>query len=95
MEEILKFTDPALIVLIPVLYFLGTAIKKSGIKNKYIPLILGLSGIVLSGLYGLSGLLRGETFLAAWIFYAVTQGILSAGASVYFDQMKKQLSKEE
>ena len=95
MEEIFKVIDPALLILVPVLYFFGMGISKSGIKNKYIPLLLGALGIILSALYSLPGLLQKTVGFGPWIFTAVTQGILTAGASVYFNQIKKQASKEE
>jgi hypothetical protein len=56
---------------------------------------LGALGIILSALYSLPGLLQKTVGFGPWIFTAVTQGILTAGASVYFNQIKKQASKEE
>jgi len=51
-ELIKNFIKPELLILIPVLYFIGVAIKNTTlIKDKFIPLILGLIGIILSSLW--------------------------------------------
>lgn len=89
-----EFIKPELLILIPVLYFIGMGIKKSVIKDTLIPLILGITGIVLSGIYlfavdSVSG--TQEVFTA--IFTAITQGILCAAASVYSNQILKQAIK--
>ena len=49
MYEMLKeMIQPELLVLVPVLYLLGEGIKRSEIKDKYIPFILGGTGIVVA-----------------------------------------------
>lgn len=89
MEDILKFISPELLVLIPVLYFIGMGAKKTTlIADKFIPLVLGICGIVLSCLY----VLGTNGFSVVGLFTAVTQGILVAGASVYCNQLIKQLA---
>ena len=48
-EAIKQFVKPELLILIPVLYFLGVMIKNTlFIKDKFIPLTLGIVGIILS-----------------------------------------------
>ena len=91
-----EFIKPELLILIPVLYLVGEAIKKSNIKNSLIPLILGAVGIALSCVYvfGTEDVIGAKTLMIA-IFTAVTQGILCAGASVYANQIIKQAKKEE
>lgn len=91
MEQLQQYIKPELLVLIPVLYFVGIGLKQSKVKNKYIPWILMASGVVLSTLYVLGTC--GITAVA--IFTAITQGILCAGASVYVDQLIKQSNKAE
>ena len=97
MYDLLKeFIKPELIVLIPVLYLIGKAIKGSHIVNWLIPYILGISGIVLCLLWVLPTIkvfCWQEVSLA--IFTAITQGILIAGASVYIDQLIKQNIKRD
>jgi len=93
--ELLKnFIKPELLILIPVLYFIGVAIKNTTlIKDKFIPLTLGLIGIVLSALWILAT--EGTENIYMAIFVAITQGFLCAGASVYINQVIKQSKKAE
>ncbi len=68
------------LVLIPVLFIIGYIIQNTKtIKNKYIPLILLLIGIVLSVLMG------GDT-----IINNIVQGVLVTGATVMTHQFIKQ-----
>lgn len=90
------FIKPELIILIPVLYLIGCGIKKSEIKDKYIPVLLGLIGVIFAGLYVFATCsVNGAKDIAMAIFTALTQGILTAGASVYFNQIYKQLNKKK
>ncbi len=86
MSQLQEFIKPELLVLVPVLYFIGIGLKTSKVNNKYIPAILGAAGILLSVLYvcGTSG------FGMISLFTAITQGILCAGLSVYVNQLFKQ-----
>ena len=46
MEQIMNYVQPELIVVAIVLYFCGMGLKQTqAIKDKYIPLILGVGGI--------------------------------------------------
>ena len=91
-----EFIKPELLVLIPVLYFIGAAIKKSPVKDALIPLILGFIGIVFSGVYLFaSEEINGAQAVATAIFTAFTQGVLVAAASVYANQLVKQAGKDE
>jgi hypothetical protein len=95
MYDLLKeFIKPELLILIPVLYLVGTAIKTSVLDSKYIPFILGVTAVSLTLLYLVSAC---EVFTVqaamALLFTGITQGILIAGASVYVNQLIKQ-SKE-
>ena len=84
--DIMQLIKPELMILVPVLYVLGKGIKKSNLANHFIPLILGVTGIVLAFLYQISI----EKFGADVLFASITQGILSAGLSVYTHQLFKQ-----
>ena len=97
MYEMLEgFIKPELLILIPVLYLFGMALKKSQMADRYIPLILGAISIALSFLYiGATTSISGTQEVFMMIFTASTQGILCAGASVYVNQIVKQLSKDE
>ena len=95
--EVLKeFVKPELLILIPVLYLIGVGIKKSEIKDKFIPMVLGIVGIFLSSLYvfATSDINNFKEIIMA-IFVSLTQGILVAGASVYANQLYKQTKKKE
>lgn len=93
-ELVKEFIKPELIVLIPVLYIIGLGFKKTTLlKDKYIPLVLGLVSIVLTGLYIFATTdMTGSKEIVMAIFTALTQGVLIAGASVYANQIYKQLS---
>lgn len=94
--DIMEYIKPELLVLVPVLYIIGAAIKKSGIKDKFIPFILGGVSIVLSALWVIANgnfTTNAEAVLA--VFTAITQGVLIAGASVYVNQIIKQGGKDE
>lgn len=93
--ELLKnFIKPELLILIPVLYFIGVAIKNTLlIKDKFIPLTLGLVGVALAVLWILAT--EGIENIYMAIFVALTQGFLTAGASVYINQIIKQSKKTE
>ena len=81
MDLIQYITENAL-VLIPVLYVIGSILKGiEKIKDKYIPIILLPMGIVLAIAIGGASV------------DAVIQGILVTGATVYGNQLIKQMSK--
>lgn len=90
-----QFIKPELLVIIPVLNLIGAGIKKSEkIKDKLIPVILGVLGILIAGVYILlSSDLKAENGLATAILTAITQGLLCAAASVYANQLVKQKNK--
>ncbi len=93
LKELIK---PELAVLIPVLYLVGVALKKSAVQDRHIPWLLGVCGIVLSIVYlaataGVTGWQGGMML----VFSGITQGVLTAGASVYVNQVVKQMGKSE
>lgn len=94
--DITEYIKPELLVLIPVMYLVGVAIKKSEVKDKVIPWILGAISIVLSAIYTLatSDLNTAANIMLA-VFTAITQGVLIAGASVYVNQLVVQTQKDE
>lgn len=85
-----------LLILVPVLYFLGVGLKKSKLPDKWIPFILGVSAVVMAAIWVVATTdISGLQEAASAIFTAVTQGILVAGASVYVNQLYTQAKKEE
>ena len=90
-EMLTKLIKPELLVLVPVLYLVGCAIKKSAIPDRIIPFALGFIGIVLTGLYLFATTrIQGAQDVLLALFSALTQGVLVAGASVYANQLYKQ-----
>lgn len=92
-----EFIKPELILLIPVLNFVGTWLKKCKcVPDTIIPLLLGLFGVILATIWVIATttfVTYRDVFMA--VFVAVTQGILSAGGSVYFHQIVKQARKDD
>ncbi len=87
---IMNYIKPELIVLIPVLYLIGLALKKAEfIKDKFIPLVLGVIGVVVVFLY----LISTVGWSMSLIGVSIIQGVLVAAGSVYFNQIWKQLGK--
>lgn len=85
-----------LLILIPVLYFIGIGLKKSNLPDKWIPIALGISAVVLSAVWVIAtSNINGLQEIASAIFTSVTQGVLVAGASVYANQLYIQAKKEE
>lgn len=85
-----------LLILVPVLYFVGIGLKKSKLPDKLIPIVLGAAAVALSIIWVIAtGDISGVKQAASAIFTAVTQGVLVAGTSVYANQIYVQANKEE
>lgn len=97
MENIQELIRPELLILIPVLYFIGMGLKRSEkTADKFIPLILGVIGIALSTLYVTATTpITNAADILQVIFAGVTQGVLCAGCAVYANQVIKQNGKDE
>ena len=80
-----------------VLYFLGMWLKQAAfMKDKYIPLVLGIVSIFVCGIW----VMATATFatgqdIALAVFTAIVQGVMVAGLSTYVNQIFKQLNKDE
>lgn len=85
------FIRPELVILIPVLYYIGKILKSSKIPDHKIPATLGIAGVLLSTLYvAATSPLKTFSDIAMALFISITQGVLVAGNSVYVHQLKKQ-----
>ena len=85
-----------LVILIPVLYILGIGLKKSKLPDKWIPVTLGVSAVLLSAIWVIATTdITNIKEAASAVFTAVTQGVLLAGTSVYANQLYIQAKKEE
>ena len=94
--ELKEFIKPELLILIPVLYVVGIGLKKSKLSDTLIPLALGGIAIVLSAAWVIATSdISTLKDVAYALFISVTQGILSAGASVYVNQLYVQSKKKD
>ena len=97
MEQLMDYVKPELIVVSVALYFIGMWLKQAAfIKDKYIPLVLGIVGIFVCGIW----VMATATFatgqdIALAVFTAIVQGVLVTGLSTYVNQFIKQLRKDE
>ncbi len=87
-----QYIQPELLILIPVLYFIGMGLKKATwLDDKHIPVSLGVIGICLSALWVFATTtISGPQAVALALFTSVVQGILCAGGSVYANNIVKQ-----
>ena len=91
-----KYIKPELLILVPVLYVIGIGLKKSKLSDTLIPLVLGGIAIALSAAWVIATSdMSTLKDIAYALFISVTQGILSAGASVYVNQLYVQSKKKE
>ena len=92
-----EYVKPELLVVAIVLYFIGMGLKKTEkISDKYIPIILGVVGVIIAGIYVLAtSTFNGYQSVLMAIFTALVQGILVAALSVYANQPIKQAKKSE
>lgn len=94
--EFTEYISGELYVLIPILYIVGIAIKNSRISDWKIPLILGAVGIVLAGIWIFANnQLNGAQSVLNMIFASITQGMLCAAASVYTNNIFKQIKDKD
>lgn len=88
------YVDPELYIIIPLLYVIGIFIKKSKLNDKWIPLILGVLGVCFAVAYKLTAALPTDGIEILKLSVAsLSQGILCAAASVYANNIVKQLKK--
>lgn len=93
--DCLEYIKSELLVLVPVLYIIGLGLKKSKTKDKWIPLVLGITSVTLSAAWVIAtSQIANIQETAAALFTAVTQGVLVAGASVYVNQIYVQAQKK-
>lgn len=97
MDQIMEYVKPELMIVAVALYILGMFLKQTTmVLDKYIPVILGIVGIVLCAVWVFATTPVGSPQdIALAIFTAVIQGILVAGASTYVNQIVKQSGKDE
>ena len=91
------YIKPELLVLIPVLIFIGYCLKTSAaVKDKMIPALLAAVGVVLAAVYVLATTnIAAPQDSAQAVFTAIVQGFLCAAGAVFGDQIVKQHNKDE
>lgn len=87
--ELINFIRPELLILPVLLYGLGMLLKKTKLKDNFIPIILSLTGIICGIVY--CGIVEG--FSLGSIGIGLIQGFLCASASTNVNQVIKQMKK--
>ncbi len=91
-----EYVSPPLLALLPILYALGSALKKSSLKDWLIPFILGGAGIFLACVW-----LAAEDFpksipdICKTLLAGISQGILCAAVTVYAHNLVAQYKKKD
>ena len=95
--EFTNYIKPELLVLVPVLIFVGYCLKTSTAeKDKLIPALLAAAGVVLAAVYVLASTsIATPQDAASAVFTAIVQGVLCAAGAVFADQVVKQGRKDE
>jgi hypothetical protein len=86
--DISGFGIASVAVITVICYLIGMAVKATAIENKWIPIIVGVSG----GVLGVVGMLIMADFPAMDYLTAVAVGIVSGLASTGVNQIAKQMS---
>ena len=94
-EMLKEYISPELVVLVPALFCFGYFLKNTTfLEDKFIPITLGGSGVVLAALYSFATMSTGSAQdIALLVFTSIIQGLLCAGGAVYVDQLYKQTKK--
>ena len=95
--DITNYIESELYIIVPVLYVMGILFKKSkAVDDRWIPIILGILGIILACIYKFTAHAPETTSkILALIYAGVTQGILCAAGSVYANNIFKQMKKDD
>ena len=86
--DISGFGIASVAVITVICYLIGMAVKATAIENKWIPIVVGVSG----GILGAVGMLIMADFPATDYLTAVAVGIVSGLASTGVNQIAKQMS---
>ena len=86
--DISGFGIASVAVITVICYLIGMAVKATAIENKWIPIVVGVSG----GILGVVGMLIMADFPATDYLTAVAVGIVSGLASTGVNQIAKQMN---
>ena len=87
--DISGFGIASVAVITVICYLIGMAVKATAIENKWIPIIVGVSG----GVLGVVGMLIMADFPATDYLTAVAVGIVSGLAATGINQAAKQIAQ--
>lgn len=87
--DISGFGIASVAVITVICYLIGMAVKATALENKWIPIIVGVSG----GVLGVVGMLIMADFPATDYLTAVAVGIVSGLASTGVNQIAKQMGQ--
>lgn len=92
-----NYIKPELLVLVPVLVFIGYCLKEAAtVKDKLIPMLLAAAGVVMAAIYVLATTsIATPQDGASALFTAIVQGLLCAAGAVFANQTVKQHNKDE
>lgn len=91
-----EYISPALLVLLPVLYALGGALKKSRLPDYIIPFVIGAAGVVFACIWLLSrNYPSGIHDLLKTLLMGFVQGLICASVTVYAHNLVKQYKKRD
>ena len=94
--EFMDYIRPELLCIVPVVYLIGMGLKKSKLSDKWIPIILGGISVLICALWVCAtSHINNIRDLALAMFISITQGVLTAGTSVYINQLYKQSKKKD
>ena len=86
----MDFGIASVAAIVAICYFIGLGVKASGINDKWITVIVAVTG----GLLGIAGMYVMPDYPANDVINAVAIGMVSGASSTWIDQTKKQLSKK-
>lgn len=89
MEQLIQYIKPELLIVAVLLYGFGIILKKTKLKDNYIPVVLGGAGIVIAITY--CSITEGFGWIS--IYTGLIQGLLCAASSNYVNQIIKQMKK--
>ena len=97
MDQIMEYVKPELVIVAVALYILGMFLKQTTIVlDKYIPVILGIVGIVLCAIWVLATLFVGSPqIIVLGFFTELIRGFLFPVGSLILIRMVNSIGKAE
>ena len=89
MENLIQYIKPELLIVSVLLYGLGAILKKTKLKDNFIPIVLSGGGVAFAVTY--CSIMEGLTFASIGI--GIIQGLLCAATSTHVNQIIKQMKK--